>query len=121
MFASMIFRKEPFFHGHSNGASRPLRFASSALPPRTAPVSTERGRMLDVAHGSGAHDLTAAAGPARAEDQLVKITKVLGTDDLYAYLEKYDIDLAPEFDDILGRCVPLELCFPVVSAGSSPS
>ncbi|GAA6006633.1 casein kinase II subunit alpha/alpha' [Rhodotorula paludigena] len=55
MFASMIFRKEPFFHGHSN------------------------------------------------EDQLVKITKVLGTDDLYAYLEKYDIDLAPEFDDILGR------------------
>lgn len=30
---------------------------------------------------------------------------MLGTDDLYAYLEKYDIDLAPEFDDILGRCV----------------
>jgi len=36
-------------------------------------------------------------------DQLVKICKVLGTDDLYAYLEKYDIDLSPEFDDILGR------------------
>lgn len=55
MFASMIFRKEPFFHGHDN------------------------------------------------YDQLVKITKVLGTDDLYSYLEKYDIDLSPEFDDILGR------------------
>ncbi|CEQ42382.1 SPOSA6832_04184 [Sporobolomyces salmonicolor] len=55
MFASMIFRKEPFFHGHDN------------------------------------------------YDQLVKICKVLGTDDLYAYLEKYDIDLSPEFDDILGR------------------
>lgn len=40
-----------------------------------------------------------------AEDQLVKITKVLGTDDLYLYLEKYDLDLAPEFDDILGRSV----------------
>lgn len=36
-------------------------------------------------------------------DQLVRITKVLGTDDLYAYLEKYDIELSPEFDDILGR------------------
>ncbi|GAA5988225.1 hypothetical protein JCM5350_007618 [Sporobolomyces pararoseus] len=55
MFASMIFRKEPFFHGRDN------------------------------------------------YDQLVKICKVLGTDDLYAYLEKYDIDLSPEFDDILGR------------------
>lgn len=72
--AMQIFRKEPFFHGHDN------------------------------------------------YDQLVKITKVLGTDDLYAYLEvrgaplppasptphsppwqKYDIDLSPEFDDILGR------------------
>ncbi|KAK4050883.1 Casein kinase II subunit alpha [Microbotryomycetes sp. JL201] len=46
MFASMIFRKEPFFHGHDN------------------------------------------------YDQLVKITKVLGTDELYAYLEKYNIDLS---------------------------
>ena len=48
-----------------------------------------------------------------AEDQLVKITKVLGTDDLYAYLEKYDIDLAPEFDDILGRCVLALSHFPL--------
>lgn len=55
MFASMIFRKEPFFHGHDN------------------------------------------------YDQLVKITKVLGTDELYAYLEKYDIDLDAQYDDILGR------------------
>lgn len=55
MFASMIFRKEPFFHGHDN------------------------------------------------YDQLVKITKVLGTDELYAYLEKYDIDLDAGYDDILGR------------------
>ncbi|EPQ25960.1 uncharacterized protein PFL1_06416 [Pseudozyma flocculosa PF-1] len=55
MFASMIFRKEPFFHGHDN------------------------------------------------YDQLVKICKVLGTDELYAYLEKYDIELDPQYDDILGR------------------
>lgn len=55
MFASMIFRKEPFFHGHDN------------------------------------------------YDQLVRIAKVLGTDDLYGYIEKYLIDLDPRFNDILGR------------------
>ena len=35
--------------------------------------------------------------------QLVRIAKVLGTDDLYAYIEKYQIDLDPRFNDILGR------------------
>jgi casein kinase II subunit alpha len=55
MFASMIFRKEPFFHGNSNS------------------------------------------------DQLVKIAKVLGTEDLFDYLDKYDIELDPQYDDILGR------------------
>jgi casein kinase II subunit alpha len=55
MFASMIFRKEPFFHGHDN------------------------------------------------YDQLVKIAKVLGTDDLFKYIEKYDIELDTEYDDILGK------------------
>lgn len=55
MFAGMIFRKEPFFHGHDN------------------------------------------------YDQLVRIAKVLGTDDLLAYLDKYDLELDPHFDGILGR------------------
>lgn len=55
MFASMIFRKEPFFHGNSNA------------------------------------------------DQLVKIAKVLGTDDLFDYLDKYEIELDAQYDDILGR------------------
>ncbi|MBA7493137.1 hypothetical protein ES702_03692 [subsurface metagenome] len=55
MFASMIFRKEPFFHGNSN------------------------------------------------TDQLVKIAKVLGTDDLFEYLDKYDIELDQQYDDILSR------------------
>lgn len=53
MFASMIFRKEPFFHGNSNA------------------------------------------------DQLVKIAKVLGTADLVAYLETYEITLDPQYDGIL--------------------
>lgn len=40
--------------------------------------------------------------------QLVRIAKVLGTDDLYAYIEKYHIDLDPRFNDILGRQVSPE-------------
>ncbi|CCC10277.1 unnamed protein product [Sordaria macrospora k-hell] len=55
MFASMIFRKEPFFHGQSN------------------------------------------------TDQLVKIAKVLGTDELFDYLDKYEIELDTQYDDVLGR------------------
>uniref|UniRef100_A0A665WA59 non-specific serine/threonine protein kinase n=1 Tax=Echeneis naucrates TaxID=173247 RepID=A0A665WA59_ECHNA len=55
MLASMIFRKEPFFHGHDN------------------------------------------------YDQLVRIAKVLGTEDLYDYIDKYNIELEPRFNDILGR------------------
>lgn len=55
MLASMIFRKEPFFHGHDN------------------------------------------------YDQLVRIAKVLGTEELYEYLDKYHMELDPRFTDILGR------------------
>jgi casein kinase II subunit alpha len=55
MFASMIFRKEPFFHGNSN------------------------------------------------TDQLVKIAKVLGTDDLTEYLREYNIVLDAQYDDILEK------------------
>ena len=36
-------------------------------------------------------------------DQLVKIAKVLGTEDLFDYLDKYDIELDAQYDDILGR------------------
>eukprot|EP00455_Lapot_gusevi_P009761 TRINITY_DN1438_c0_g1_i2.p1 TRINITY_DN1438_c0_g1~~TRINITY_DN1438_c0_g1_i2.p1 ORF type:complete len:353 (-),score=79.28 TRINITY_DN1438_c0_g1_i2:144-1202(-) len=36
-------------------------------------------------------------------DQLVRIAKVLGTNDLVAYLEKYDLVLDAHFDGILGR------------------
>lgn len=57
MLASMIFRKEPFFHGHDN------------------------------------------------YDQLVRIAKVLGTEELFEYLDKYHIELDPRFNDILGRLV----------------
>lgn len=55
MFAGMIFRKEPFFHGRDN------------------------------------------------YDQLVKIARVLGTDELTEYLEKYGLELDAHFDGIMGR------------------
>lgn len=35
--------------------------------------------------------------------QLVRIAKVLGTEELFEYIEKYHIDLDPRFNDILGR------------------
>lgn len=41
-------------------------------------------------------------------DQLVKITKVLGTDELYAYIDKYNIRLDSQYDELLGRSVLLD-------------
>jgi len=36
-------------------------------------------------------------------DQLVRIAKVLGTDELYAYLSKYRIELDPHLESLIGR------------------
>ncbi|MEQ2290775.1 hypothetical protein AMECASPLE_006451 [Ameca splendens] len=55
MLASMIFLKEPFFHGQDN------------------------------------------------YDQLVRIAKVLGTEELFGYLHKYHIELDTRFKDLLGQ------------------
>ena len=35
-------------------------------------------------------------------DQLVKIARVLGTEDLYAYLTKYGIELDPQLEALIG-------------------
>ena len=40
------------------------------------------------------------------QDQLVKIAKVLGTDDLHAYVEKYRIHLDPAYHQLLTGCRP---------------
>lgn len=40
------------------------------------------------------------------QDQLVKIAKVLGTDDLHAYVEKYKIHLDPAFRPLLASVRP---------------
>ena len=42
-------------------------------------------------------------------DQLEKIQRVLGTDELFNYLEKYNIDLNPNFDRVLGIQIILVL------------
>ena len=36
-------------------------------------------------------------------DQLVRIAKVLGTDELYAYLSKYRIELDPHLESLIGE------------------
>ena len=56
MFASMIFKKEPFFQGSDN------------------------------------------------YDQLVKITRVLGTDDLFRYLNKYKLKLDENYNGLIEKC-----------------
>ena len=38
-------------------------------------------------------------------DQLVKIAKVLGSDKLFKYIDKYKIDLDPRLSSVLGRYV----------------
>lgn len=59
---------------------------------------------------SGAGLRGGAAAPLPPErhlcpPQLVRIAKVLGTEDLYDYIDKYNIELDPRFNDILGRWV----------------
>lgn len=39
----------------------------------------------------------------RISSKLVRIAKVLGTEDLYDCIDKYNIELEPRFNDILGR------------------
>lgn len=41
--------------------------------------------------------------------QLVRIAKVLGTEELFEYIDKYQIELDPRFNGILGRWVLLLL------------
>ena len=36
-------------------------------------------------------------------DQLVRIGKVLGTAELYEYVQKYNVDLDPRYNELLGR------------------
>lgn len=46
----------------------------------------------------------------------MRIARVLGTEDLTEYLDKYQIELDARFTDILGRCV-LFLCHFMLESG----
>ena len=84
MFAGMVFRKEPFFHGHDN-YDQLVKIAKA----RAAPPAPPRARASALA------SLTPPPSPRRVQ--------VLGTDELFDYLDKYNLELDPHFDGILGR------------------
>ena len=77
MLASMIFRKEPFFHGHDNydQVREILNFPAKN-------ISKSAVCLLKIC----LHFF-----------QLVRIGKVLGTEELFEYLDKYQIELDPRF------------------------
>ncbi|CAG5958422.1 unnamed protein product [Menidia menidia] len=79
MLASMIFQKEPFFHGQDNYDQEPFF------------------------HGQDNYDQVCGPQPGGAGGGLVRIAKVLGTDELFGYLRKYHIELDPRFKDLLGQ------------------
>ena len=49
------------------------------------------------------------------QDQLVRIAKVLGTDELYAYLDKYGLVIDAHFQSLIGRYVDSLLSHPLYS------
>lgn len=90
MLASMIFRKEPFFHGHDN-YDQLVRIAKVIITEIVMLyvfnvfIKVEPWDRVFIHH------------------MLCPFLQVLGTEELYEYLDKYQIDLDPRFNDILGR------------------
>lgn len=127
MLASMIFRKEPFFHGHDNYDQVEPSFPShtyfwcacflfSSLKMRQDTFQPVCHCSLQQLHNTSCNVFATVCSSVResAEEvltvcflsallQLVRIAKVLGTEDLYDYIDKYNIELEPRFNDILGR------------------
>ena len=116
MLAGMIFRKEPFFYGEIGvrvfvrvvgggggrvrgcgcvGASTGARLAHvrGARAPLPAPHPPHPTRSPPAVETTG-HD---------NYDQLVKICRVLGTDEFYRYLHKYGLELDPQLEALVGR------------------
>ena len=84
MLASMIFRKEPFFHGHDN-YDQLVRIAKVMGQRHIFPYWEKITLFLP-------------------QVQIYSCQmQVLGTEELYEYLDKYQIELDPRFSDILGR------------------
>jgi casein kinase II subunit alpha len=90
MLASMIFRKEPFFHGHDN-YDQLVRIAKVRFGYNMSYVWVCEERWWSICILI-----------------LIRcvcwyVLQVLGTEELFEYLDKYQIDLDPRFNDILGR------------------
>lgn len=80
-----------------------LKFWSSWIRRKMFPreIKTRKSRCLLVNAPSGRW----LSDPLLLLPQLVRIAKVLGTEDLYDYIDKYNVELDPRFNDILGRWV----------------
>lgn len=100
MLASMIFRKEPFFHGHDNYDQV---FGCVILCHFTNLFFRVLRHWLLEMRGCVAFLVSCVSFVLLVFLQLVRIAKVLGTEDLYDYIDKYNIELEPRFNDILGR------------------
>ena len=97
MFAAMIFRRDPFFCGHDNYDQVGGR----------GPLPCEAGRAAGCTAKGGMVPLLAAglwhfAQHTHTHTQLVKIARVLGTEELHDYLARYGIELDPQLEAQLG-------------------
>lgn len=59
--------------------------------------------MFYLSHAPSCPCSTPLTEPHLPPLQLVRIAKVLGTDELYGYLHKYHIELDTRFKDLLGQ------------------
>ena len=75
-----------------------LAFSSTDHTLLAPMIQTECGPVQTITCSSAS-----SSPPLPPPVQLVRIAKVLGTEDLYDYIDKYNIELDPRFNDILGR------------------
>lgn len=79
----------------SSARTRPL----VSVPTGGLPVQQNKSLLRGGGWGRGNHVIIFQM----FSFQLVRIAKVLGTDELFGYLRKYHIELDPRFKDLLGQ------------------
>lgn len=97
-------------HARAKTPGSPVRLRTSSGPPKHASHRPRpRAHRAALAHLPSARRQIFRKEPFfhghDNYDQLVKIAKVLGTNELFDYLDKYSLELDPHFDGILGRHV----------------
>lgn len=91
MTGPQIFKREPFFHGHDNN-------------DQLVKIAKVRCYTPDPANAN-ARALRGLTFRVRAVRAGVRRRQVLGTEQLFAYLDKYDIELSAAFDGLLDKYV----------------